>query len=101
MEPKNLRVWLTRFLFVVFFMGTIAAAALWIAATTAKCEGFGCLGVGVMGAMAFLIHITSASVGGLLLWRQRQGGRLSLWLMILETLHVLPIMWFLARMAWK
>lgn len=90
----SIRSWLKLILQGVFLIGTASAAALWIAALTAKCEGFGCLGVGAIVGLAFIIHLASASVGGILIWRERADGRLPKWLIVLEALHLLPVLWF-------
>lgn len=66
---------------------------------TAKCEGFGCLGVGAILGMAFIVQIFSAIIGGVLIWLQKSEGKVRAWLITLETLHLLPVLWFVGRMA--
>lgn len=95
----NIRVWVKRILHAALLIGTATAAALWIAAITAKCEGFGCLGVGAIVGMAFAVQIVSAIVGGFLIWSKRCDGNIPKWLIILEALHLLPVLWFVGRMV--
>lgn len=95
----NTKVWIRHVLHGSFLLGTTVAAALWIGALTAKCEGFGCLGVGAIIGMAFIVQSFSAIIGGLLIWLQKPEGKVSAWLLILETIHLLPVLWFIGRMA--
>ena len=75
------KVWIRHVLHVSFLLGTISAAALWGAALTAKCEGFGCLCVGAIVGMAFIVQIFSAIIGGLLIWLQKTEGKIHVWLL--------------------
>lgn len=95
----NAKAWVRNILRALFLLGTVAAAALWIAALTAKCEGFGCLGVGAMVAMAVAVQCFSAIAGGILIWLQKLEGRIPIWLLTIEVLHSLPVLWFAGRMA--
>jgi hypothetical protein len=90
--------WSKRFLYVALLLGTIVAVALWIAAFTAKCEGFGCLGVGAIVGMAFAVQIACVIAGGVLIWLKRREGKTPRWLIALEVIHLLPVGWFAGRM---
>lgn len=92
-------VWARRLLGIAFVLGTGVAAALWYAALTARCEGFGCLGVGAMIGMAFMVHLACVILGGVLLALQRRSGRMSKLLLGVEVIHLLPVVWFTGRMA--
>lgn len=94
-----MKVWAKRLLHAVLILGTAASAALWVAVTTVKCEGFGCLGIGAMAGMAFIAHLTCLLAGGMLIWFYRMELRVPRWLIVLEALHSLPVLWFGGRMA--
>lgn len=91
-------VGLRRLLYGVFLLGTTASVALWIAVLTARCEGFGCLGVGAMVGMVFVLQLACGVVGGILIGWERSRGKIPWWLVALEILHSLPVLWFSARM---
>ncbi|MBF0170196.1 MAG: hypothetical protein HQK87_03755 [Nitrospinae bacterium] len=91
------RAAIERALTAIFLMGTIAAAALWGAALTAECEGFGCLGVGAMLSMAVTIQFLMAVLGGVLLKMNTGQGKAPAWLLTIEALHLAPLVWFGAR----
>jgi hypothetical protein len=94
----KVKIWVKRLLYAALLLGTVATVALWIAAVTAKCEGFGCLGVGAMVWMAFMIHLACVIAGGALIWLQQPEGKNPRWLFVLEALHSLPVLWFGGRM---
>lgn len=94
----NIRLWAKRFLYGIFLLGTATAVALWIAAKTARCEGFGCLGVGAIAGMAFVVQLVCVIAGGILIWVQRPEGAVPNWLLALEALHALPVLWFAGLM---
>lgn len=87
-------IWAKRILSAILLLGTFAAMALWIAIKTLKCEGFGCLGLGAVAGMAFLVHLACLAVGGLLIWLMKRDDEFPRWLIVLETLHSLPVLWF-------
>lgn len=95
----NITIWAKRLLHAVFLLGTAAAVALWFAALTAKCEGFGCVGVGAMVWMAFMVQLVCVLVGAILIWWRQPESRPPGWLMALEAVHALPVLWFGGRMA--
>ncbi len=95
----NAKIWASRALGAAFVLGTGVAAALWYAALTARCEGFGCLGVGAMIGMAFMVHLACVILGGVLIELQRREGRVSRPLLVFEVLHLMPVVWFGGRMA--
>lgn len=95
----HMMIWARRLLYAVFLLGSAAALALWFAALTAKCEGFGCVGVGAMLGMAFMVQLVCVLVGAILIWWRPPQSRLAWWLMLLEAVHVLPVLWFGGRMA--
>lgn len=91
----NYKIWFSRALTALFLCGTAASAILWVAVMTAKCEGFGCLGVGAMVGMTVAIHVLSAILGAVLIWMAlRPAPR---WLIVLEALHIAPLLWFGVR----
>jgi len=91
----NHKTWLSRALTALFLCGTVAAAILWVAVMTAKCEGFGCLGVGAMVGMTVAVHMLSAIIGATLIWMTpRPAPR---WLIAIEALHIAPLLWFGVR----
>ncbi len=92
------RSWFKRALTVIFILGTAGAAVLWVAALTAKCEGFGCLGVGAMIAMTVMIQFATAILGGILIWVVSQENRPPTWLLAVETVHLMPLLWFGGRL---
>lgn len=95
----NARLWITRAFYAFFMLGSVAAIALWIVIITAKCEGFGCLGVGAMVGMVFMVQLASMIAGGALMWLQRHEGHVPKGVLILETLHALPVLLFIGRMV--
>lgn len=92
------KIWLHRLLATLFLVGTAVAAILWGAALTARCEGFGCIGVGAMIAMTITIQLVTAVLGGILIWIASRRERIPKWLLTIETLHVLPLLWFGGRL---
>lgn len=98
----NYKTWFFRALTALFLCGTAAAAILWGAVMTAKCEGFGCLGVGAMIGMTVAIHLLSAILGAVLIWMATRPASKWLaaprWLIAMEALHIAPLLWFVGRM---
>ncbi len=90
----NLQLWLNRLLLALLVFGSISAIALWIVIFTAKCEGFGCLGLGVAAVATLLLHLLSATAGGVLIWLATGTGRPAKWLLVVEVLNVFPIVGF-------
>lgn len=97
----NYKAWLFKALTALFLCGTAASAILWVAVMTAKCEGFGCLGVGAMAGMAVATNMLSAILGAILIWispRPTPGWLAApKWLIALEALHIAPLLWFGVR----
>ncbi|HZW25426.1 MAG TPA: hypothetical protein VFF26_08075 [Gallionella sp.] len=88
---------LSRILISIVALGSAAAGYFWWAGLTAKCEGFGCIGVGVLLYIAILLHLAAAIAGGILIWLSKSKNALPKWLVAIETLNVLPILWIVAR----
>lgn len=92
------KVWIKHILHGAFLSGTVIAVALWIAAITAMCEGFGCLGVGAIAGMAFAVQLACLVMGGILIWLRQLEGNTPKWLILFEALHLVPVAWFSLRM---
>lgn len=91
--------WVQRLLTTVLMLCTASAGALWLFALTAKCESFGCIAVGVTLGIAVIFHLVAAMAGGALIWILQ--GRLPLprWLLLIEIVNLLPVLWFVGRLA--
>lgn len=64
--------WTERFLIVLTVLAIALAIAIWASIFTSRCEGFGCIGLGVVTAAALGIELFAIASTGLLIWLRRR-----------------------------
>jgi len=96
--------WMERILLAVLLLGGAGAVFGWYVFATARCEGFGCIGLGPIVMFTIAVESLAAAAGAFLIWlrRRRDAATRALW--ALEIALLLPIAWFLLRAtmrAWQ
>lgn len=66
--------WTERLLVILIVLVIGVTAALWIGIFTSRCEGFGCIGLGVIAAAALGLEVLAMAATGLLIWLHRRQG---------------------------
>jgi hypothetical protein len=96
--------WIERILLAVLLLAGAGAVFGWYVYATARCEGFDCIGLGVVIMFTIGVESLAAAAGALLIWlrRRRDAATRALW--ALEIALLLPIAWFVLRVtvrAWQ
>jgi hypothetical protein len=96
--------WIERILAAILALGAAGALFGWYVFVTARCEGFGCIGLGPVVMLTIAVESIAAGAGALLIWLRRRRDAASRWLWAVEIALLLPIAWFLLRAtlrAWQ
>jgi hypothetical protein len=89
--------WIERILAAILVLGAAGALFGWYVFVTARCEGFGCIGLGPVVMLTIAIESLAAGAGAFLIWLRRRRDGAPRWLWAVEIALLLPIAWFLLR----
>lgn len=101
MERKQKLLTLAKIILaVVFVLGLLAVVYLWWLFATAKCEGFGCIGLGWLIFLLISIGSANAVIGVILQWLDRKCTfrKPPAWFWALQMLNLSPLLWLVFRM---
>lgn len=88
---------LPRFLRALVLGGSALTALAWLTTLSVRCEGFACVAVGPLVALAVLCNVTSLLAGAVLLGVLYRRGRVPAWLWALEAALLMPLAALIAR----
>lgn len=86
-------------LITLISLASLAVSGLWWLYATAKCEGFGCIGLGWLIYLLVVIGSTASLAAGALVWLYRHRSQdIPRWLYALMTLNISPLIWLILKM---
>lgn len=93
-------LWARRILITLFLLGSGVVIWFWWLYVTAKCEGFGCIGLGWLIFLLVTAGSVCSLIGGVLMWIDFRVRKTAIpkWMWALELLNASPLFLLLMRM---